>query len=217
MPGAPRILIVGAGPTGLTAAVELARQGIIAEVIDRQDGPSQLSKAVGIMPASIQHLTASGAAETLRREAVVADNVIIHQGADEAARLRLDVLDDPDMRLLCLAQDRTEDILRDALERFGGKVQFGTELSDIGVGEAGVTVTVNNQQNSYDYVIGADGIASTVRQRLGLAYDGIDLPDDWSIADVDVDDWPDPRAFKAFFLPLGNAVIVVPLAQSGSG
>jgi 2-polyprenyl-6-methoxyphenol hydroxylase-like FAD-dependent oxidoreductase len=78
MPGAPRILIVGAGPTGLTAAVELARQGIIAKVIDRQDGPSQLSKAVGIMPASIRHLTASGAAEASRREAVVADIVIIH-------------------------------------------------------------------------------------------------------------------------------------------
>lgn len=95
-----------------------------------------------------------------------------------------------------------------------GTIEFSAELTDIGGGENKVTVTVNGVQRSYDYVIGADGTSSTVRTQLGLNFDGFDLPDDWSIADVDVDDWPDPHAFKIYLLPLGNAVIVVPLEAS---
>ena len=67
------ILIAGAGPTGLTAAVELARRGIVPRVIDRNDRPSQLGKAVGISPRSLDILEASGVMSTRHGDVAVED------------------------------------------------------------------------------------------------------------------------------------------------
>lgn len=54
--GGPKVLIVGAGPTGLTAGVELARQGVAVQIIDRREGGSTLSRPVGINPRSLEIL-----------------------------------------------------------------------------------------------------------------------------------------------------------------
>ena len=51
-----KVLIVGAGPTGLTAALEFARQGVIPEIVDAKASPSGLSRAIGILPESIEKL-----------------------------------------------------------------------------------------------------------------------------------------------------------------
>src|SRR5690606_10000157 len=56
----PGVLVVGAGPTGLAAAIELARRGERVSVIDRNDGPTPLSKAVGIAAHSLDLLEPSG-------------------------------------------------------------------------------------------------------------------------------------------------------------
>jgi 2-polyprenyl-6-methoxyphenol hydroxylase-like FAD-dependent oxidoreductase len=61
----PSVLIVGAGPTGLTAAVELARRGIPVRIVDRNAGPTPLSKAVGIQAHSLELLEPSGVTERL--------------------------------------------------------------------------------------------------------------------------------------------------------
>ena len=55
-----KVLIVGAGPAGLTTAVELARRGIVSDVIDLRKSGSGLSRAVGILPASLEILKPSG-------------------------------------------------------------------------------------------------------------------------------------------------------------
>ena len=65
-----RVLIVGAGPTGLSAAVELARLGVIADVVERRSEPSALSRAVGILPETIAKLDHGGIGEAIRKEAM---------------------------------------------------------------------------------------------------------------------------------------------------
>ena len=65
------LLIVGAGPTGLTAAVELARRGLIARIIDKKSDPLPLSRAVGINAHSLTLLEASGVAERLLAAGIV--------------------------------------------------------------------------------------------------------------------------------------------------
>ena len=56
----PRVLIVGAGPTGLTAGVELARLGIIPRLIEKRETASGFSRAVGLLPASMEIFARSG-------------------------------------------------------------------------------------------------------------------------------------------------------------
>lgn len=63
----------------------------------------------------------------------------------------------------------------------------------------------------YDYVIGADGVKSAVRESLGVPFTGFEIEGLWSIADIDCEDWADTKAFKIFLLNQGRVVIVVQL------
>ena len=72
------LLIVGAGPTGLTAAVELARRGILARMIDKKTDPLPLSRAVGINAHSLALLEPSGVAERLLAAGIHVRELVVH-------------------------------------------------------------------------------------------------------------------------------------------
>lgn len=203
------VLIVGAGPTGLTAAVELARFGVDVTIVDKRPDPSGFSRAVGIQPGTIKLLTPSGAGPAIIDEAVSFSAFKMHVGSRCIAELPLNF--DDRSRLYGLAQDRTEHHLAEALARYGGRVRYGSELSGFSQTETGVQAVLDEEHLSFDYLIGADGVQSTVRNGLGLPYNGYDLPEEWSIADVNCDDWPDPKAFQGFLLDQQRIVIVAPL------
>src|SRR5690606_25321075 len=100
---AERILVVGAGPTGLTAAVELRRLGFDAVVVDRKLAPSPLSRAVGILPRSMEILSPSGAADAIAAEAVPIERAYAHLGARRIGGFR--ITERTGQRLFALAQD----------------------------------------------------------------------------------------------------------------
>ena len=204
------VLVVGAGPTGLTAAVELARRGVPLRIVDRREGASGLSRAVGILDSTMEILAPSGVAEAIRAEAVRIGGVVFHAGARPLARLPLNV--DDRSQIYGLPQDRTEAHLAEALARYGVHVNYGCPLVTLTQDADGVTVRIGGETAHFDRVIGADGVHSAVRPALGLPFDGHDLLEDWSIADVIARDWPDPDWFQMFDLPAGKFAVVVPLA-----
>ena len=203
----PRILIVGAGPTGLTAAVELARRGYLPAVIEKRDGVSNLSRAVGILPRSMDLLAPSGVSAAIAAEAEPIRAVAFHFGARRIA----DVAIRSDRKLLGLAQDRTEHHLRDALRRYGGDVRFGARLEGLTQTDDMVCAVINGNEERYDYVLGADGVKSSTRAALGLAYDGYELPGRWSIADVHATGWPHAGSFCGYLMKGGHVAVAVPL------
>ena len=210
----PRVLIVGAGPTGLTAAVELARRGVPADVIEKQDSASQLSRAVGILPSSMRIFAPSGVADAIRREAIAYRAAVFHDGDRVVARFPLDEDPDGGLRLLGLAQDRTETHLRNALESMGGRVRYASALTGLAQDGNTVRARIGDEEREYDYLIGADGVHSTVRNALGLAFDGYTLSEHWSIADVDCHDWPTPAEFHGYMRSAGRIVVVAPLERA---
>ncbi len=206
-----RVLIVGAGPTGLTAAVELARLGVRAEVIERRADPSGLSRAVGIFSAAMRILTPSGVASAIDAEAVQVTGLALYDGTRRIALLPVNF--DATARLWALAQDRTETHLAAALQLLGGTIRFGTPFEALQQDGDAVEVTAGGETRSYDWVIGADGAHSAVRAALGVEFVGHDLPERWGVADVEAPAWGDPGLFHAFLRPAGEIVIVVPLAE----
>ena len=210
-----RILIAGAGTTGLTAAVELARLGIFPTIIDKKDGPSVLSRAVGILPSSLNTLKASGVTEQLEEEGVKLKSVQLFRGKNKLAHFSLEG-GHPDWDYaIALAQDRTEAALRDAFHRYGGSVSYGHELKSLRQDENNVFVKINNNDEEiFDYVLGADGIRSAVRTSLGIDYPGFDLPETWSIADVDAVNWPYHEMFTVCIMGEGRVVVVAPLEEN---
>lgn len=209
-----RILIVGAGPTGLTAAVELARRGIVADIIDRKEKSSTLSRAVGILPRSLDILGPSGVTKRLLEEGVKLEEISVYRGRSEALTFSLSGVHARWGFALALAQDRTEAVLRDAFVKFGGSVRYSTGLETLRQDENRVFVTTaDGIEAEFDYVIGADGIQSAARRALGIDFVGHDLPETWSIADVDAPNWENRDKFTMCLLPKGVIVVVAPLER----
>ncbi len=209
-----RILVCGAGPTGLTLALELARRGIKADIIERRAQPSQLSRAVGLMPGSMRIFEPTGVAEAIRAQAIEVQRARFHDGSKLVATLNLTVLPDPAKRLLALAQDQTERCIQQGVERYGGKVCYNTALDGLSQDEKGVSATYNGSLHSYDYVVGCDGVRSFVRQAMNIRFEGRELDKQWSIADADVLGWDGMDSFSVYLLPGGNAAVVVPLEKA---
>ncbi len=206
------ILVVGAGPTGLTAALELARRGREVEVIDRKANGSTLSRAVGILPASLRCLAPSGVTPKLLAEGVALEEVRFFLGRRPALQLSLRSADTTHGYILALPQDRTEALLRDALLACGGSVRYDVELQSLRQeDELVIANTTQDGERSFEYVIGADGIGSTTREQCGLAFPGYDLPEPWSIADVDARNWPHADAFSVCRSKVGKVSVVAPI------
>ncbi|WP_339714905.1 FAD-dependent oxidoreductase [uncultured Sneathiella sp.] len=210
-----RVLVVGAGPTGLTAAVELNRRGVEVEIIDKRAEGSGLSRAVGITPQSLCLLYPSGVTDKLLAEGIHFREARIYRRSELG--LTLPIRATPPKYgydfILGLPQDRTEALLRETVEEAGVKVRFSTELTGLKEEESGVLATVaDGKSERYDYVLGADGVHSTTRKLLDIPFPGHDLPETWSIADVNAKDWPHPETLTLCQLSRGGVVVAVPLA-----
>ncbi len=211
-----RVLIIGAGPTGLTVGIELARRGVSVEVIDRKKQGSTLSRAVGINPHSLKVLEASGVTEKLLARGIQYEEADFYRVRAPWAKLKLTAASPVQYGynfMLGLPQDETEAVLREALIALGGVIHYDTEMEDMTSDESGVTVVTTAEQTlRADYVIGADGIHSLTRQLLDIEADGFDLKETWSIADVDVSDWPyATKGVSLFSLAGGKVIFVAPI------
>lgn len=205
------VTVIGAGPTGLTAAVELARLGAKVRIFEKRDGASNLSRAVGITPGSIELLTPCGAGPAIEAEAIRFEGLTMHRGDHPLLSLPLNF--DARSSLHGLPQDRTEAHLIDALARYGVQVEYNRELTNLHIEADRVTACFGRHiEVSSKYLIGADGAHSRVRTTLGIHFLGHDLPGRWSIADVHSASWPHKTRFSGYLLPQGHVCVVVPMA-----
>src|SRR5262249_40865805 len=105
------VLIVGAGPTGLTLAVDLARRGVGVRIIDRADGPSQFSKALGVFPRTLEVFDDLGVAEECVRQGRRVSGADVCSGGATLVQIDLTHLSTPFPFILSLPQGDTERIL----------------------------------------------------------------------------------------------------------
>jgi 2-polyprenyl-6-methoxyphenol hydroxylase-like FAD-dependent oxidoreductase len=208
------ILIVGAGTSGLTAAVELARQGYSCDIIDKKPTPSSLSRAVGILPSSMAIFSHSTVANEIQKQAIEIEHVNVSYKDKKILKLKINILPGKNNRLYALAQNKTEEVLMNCLKNFGVSVQYSTELQDISETEEGVCVKVNDQEKYYDLVIAADGAKSFIRTRLNIKFLGYDLDKSWSIADVNTTNEAEKNRMNISFDKHFHTFLTVPLEQS---
>jgi 2-polyprenyl-6-methoxyphenol hydroxylase-like FAD-dependent oxidoreductase len=182
-----RILVVGAGPVGLTAALELARLGHDVTIIDKNQSHSTVSKAIGINPRSLELLEPSGVTADLLAQGIHANALNMHVDG-KVRTLNISAIQHKYNFMLFLPQDQTEIILEAALNRYGVCVERNTDFLSLIQQDEDVAVQLCREgetyQQSFSFVIGTDGAHSLVRKNIGANFLGADYPDDWNLADV---------------------------------
>lgn len=196
-------VIVGAGPVGLSLALGLARRGQRVLVVEKSPHLSRHSKAVVVLPRTLQILREWGLEPTFRKHSLWLDRMRVH---DPAQRALLDVnfkvLDDISAvaAAAILPQDETERLLYEACCATDGiEVRLGHELVGLEQYAKGVRVEVASGAQRYTvdtpYLSGCDGAHSTVRELLGMELEGKTYDDHAVLADVVIDDERDRKAW----------------------
>ncbi|MDA3949463.1 MAG: FAD-dependent oxidoreductase, partial [Spirochaeta sp.] len=126
------MIIVGAGPVGLTVALALGRAGIPVTVLERRTEPRTTSRAIGITPASLEIFDRYGVAEDLIAAGTHVTSPVIHDQRGVVARVHFRALPSAYRFILSLPQRRTEEILRAAVDRLPSvHTEYGFEVQDV--------------------------------------------------------------------------------------
>ncbi|TDC46803.1 FAD-dependent oxidoreductase [Actinomadura sp. KC345] len=185
------VLIVGAGPTGLLLAGDLASAGIGCTVLERRDEEtSNLTRAFAVHARTLEMLDARGVADELvgTGERVGAVQVL------RTTSLDLSRLPGRFPYVLVTPQYETERVLRERALAAGAEIVHGAEVTGLRQDAAGVDVDVRmsggEQTRRASYVAGTDGVRSTVRRSLGLPFPGHSAVRSVMLADVRLEDAP---------------------------
>ena len=208
------VLIVGAGPSGLTMAVELARRGVACRVVDIARSATDKSKALGVQARTLEAFENMGVDSLVERgNPCTAAN--LYHDRDQLVHIDFSELDTPFPFLLIVAQAETEHALITRLESLGVQVERETRFLGMEQDDRGATATLQRPDGTEEtlrcaYVVGCDGAHSAVRHALGLPFAGEEYPEGFLLADVRVA-WPrSPRELHAFIHD-GRILGVIPL------
>jgi 2-polyprenyl-6-methoxyphenol hydroxylase-like FAD-dependent oxidoreductase len=188
-----QVLIVGAGPTGLTLACDLARRNIHFRLIDKAPSYFAGSRGKGLQPRSLEVFDDLGIVERILSCGRFHLPFRSYDGATVLGDRDLNegfhpTPDTPYASSLITPQWRTEETLRTLLESYGRKVELGSELTHIEQDEEGVTATVTTEHGTEQiraqYLVGADGGRSFTRKFLQIGFEG----DSWNGARMFVGD-----------------------------
>ena len=179
------VLIVGAGPTGLTLACDLARRGVNCRLVERGEGNYPGSRGAGIQPRTREIFEDLGVLDAVHAAGGPFPLIMRWEGENQLGTVDVTernapTPDRPYGEIWMLTQWRTVEILRARFEELGGRVQSGSELKDVTQSADQVTATIRRIDGTNElirarYLVAADGSRSAVRDSLGIAFDRVDL------------------------------------------
>ncbi len=205
------VLIVGAGPTGLTLATALATRGIQATVVDRQAAGANTSRAAVVHARTLEVLESIGVADRMVTLGVQAPRFTIRDRDRVLVAVRFDNLPTRYPYTLMISQAVTEAVLLDRFTELGGQVLWRRTVTDLAQDDQGVTATLDDGTHLRGrYLVAADGMHSTIRERAGIGFPGGSYGESFSLADVRLTGAVPGDEVILYFSPAG-LVVVAPL------
>jgi 2-polyprenyl-6-methoxyphenol hydroxylase-like FAD-dependent oxidoreductase len=211
------VLIVGAGPTGLTLATSLYAQGISFRIVDQAPDAVHESRALAIQARTLEVLAPFGATPALVASGDRAATLVMHFASrtHEIKLFEEGLGETAYPYLLFLSQAETETILGDRLAQSGVVIERGTTVRDLAQGPETVTSTLSTGSGELRiesrFVVGCDGAHSAVRHASGIGFSGMAFPQTFVIADLEAVNLEVGRLHvylaedgMLFFFPLGS-------------
>jgi 2-polyprenyl-6-methoxyphenol hydroxylase-like FAD-dependent oxidoreductase len=181
------VLVVGAGPTGLTLAASLIARGNRAVVVDKLPEGQNTSRAAAVNARTLEVLEDLDVARRMVKAGLIAQRFTMRQGPRILMPVDFSTLPTEHPYTLMLSQADTERILLERLHELAGDVQTPKNLSRITQDATGVTATFDDGETiRASYAVGADGMHSTVREQAGIGFAGGEFAESFVLADVRV-------------------------------
>jgi 2-polyprenyl-6-methoxyphenol hydroxylase-like FAD-dependent oxidoreductase len=183
------VLVIGAGPVGLTMAAEAARYGLSVRIIDKAANASTTSKALVIWSRTLELFDRMGCTKGFLSAGIRSHGASMRHGHTVLGAARLDSIPSAYNFGLMVPQRDTERLMTAHLATFGVEVERKIELTRFATTADHVEATLRLADGRAEtvearWLVGCDGAHSTVRHQLGIAFDGKPQGDDWFLADV---------------------------------
>lgn len=218
------VLIVGAGPSGLMAACQLARHGVPFRIIDGKERPTLQSRAMVVQCRSLEVYDQLSLAENCFENGNVMEGLCVF--VKGVRRFALNLTDwgkliSPFSGVLVLEQSKNEAMLVDKLHAFGGKVEWRVLFKSMVAHDGHCEVQLQHADGvietiEADYVVACDGASSPVRHALDLPFGGGTYSATFYVADVDVEGETLPRDKGSMFLDDEGFAVSIPM-MGGEG
>ncbi|HEX2942686.1 MAG TPA: FAD-dependent monooxygenase [Rhodopila sp.] len=188
------VMIIGAGPTGLTLGTSLAAAGIPFSLVDELTTPPVTSRAAAIHARTLEVLEPLGVTDQLVMAGLRVKTASLHNSERLLMQMSFATLPTRYQFILALPQNDTEAILTQRLMTLGGTIDRGHDAVQLQQDADGATVTLRDPTGELKavrarYIVGADGYHSMVRQAAGIAFAPGTYPESFILADVHMD-WP---------------------------
>lgn len=212
------VLVVGAGPTGLTLACALRLHGLSVRVVDRAGGPATTSRANFLHARGAEVLDRVGALGTLPEESLRAMRITSYLGGQPLMTLEFG---DPGLGTaappMVVSQARVEAALRARLAELGPKPEWGRALAGIRqVAGFALAELADGEVLRARWVIGCDGTSSTTRQLAAIDFPGVRLSERFLLADVRLD-WDVDRGGTSGWIHPDGLLGVMPMPDRSGG
>lgn len=206
------VLIIGAGPTGLAAALFLAERGHTSRIVEQAATISPYSKAFGVNVRSLHLLEPTGVTKRFLENGRRMQHLTLHRAGKELATLHFGGVD-PTYPFMCVqSQADSERILAEAVAARGIHIERGVRATAISVKRGSAQVQLEGPNGAETVqastVLGADGASSMVRKSLSISFEGQAYPEPWRLWDLELDVPLDPEDGHIFLLDEGGMFVV---------
>jgi 2-polyprenyl-6-methoxyphenol hydroxylase-like FAD-dependent oxidoreductase len=202
------VLIVGAGPTGLTLAAALAVRGLRATVVDALSAGANTSRAAVVHARTLEVLEPLGVTQALIKRGLQARRFTVRDGDRILVPIAFDQLPTRYPYTLMVSQAVTESVLLERFTELGGRVLRPRRLVDLTQDETGISATLDDGSRlRARYVVGADGMHSTVREAARIPFTGGSYGESFLLADVRLSGGVPRDEVALYFSPAGMAVV----------
>jgi 2-polyprenyl-6-methoxyphenol hydroxylase-like FAD-dependent oxidoreductase len=187
------VVIVGAGPTGLLLASELALAGVPVQVLERRDGPREDSRAICLHARSMEALDLRGQATVFAGAGLAVPGFPL---GPRGAKINFGVLDSDFPYMLDMPQSQIERLLLARAVELGAEIRWSATVTAVSQDDDGVTIALTDgTQLRAAFAVGCDGVHSFVRDAAAIPFPGIDNPGSVVLADLRLDGLPMDAAY----------------------